>query len=413
MHILTRNNSKSIAVSERAIFGNYLTLLKQSDMDRLRASAATSTREDPNFFGQSKTLGTRLPPAVDALTQQIAGVESYLEGLSNGTITKMETDHAYLLLSAAIQGTGVFWDIAAAELRMLMENRIEQQTQDRTKALYFTTIAWLMSLITVLFVGRAILSKQKKLAEKINEQGATIASTAKFSALGEMAGGIAHEINNPLAAIKSLSDQLQEVVDDDPLDKALIKKMAANIEKTADRITKIILGLRSFSRDGSKDPFNSVNVHQLIEETLSFCNQRFKNCGTNLIIEEFKTDLSFEGRATEISQVLLNLLINANDAIIDRQQKWIKISVYEQPEWVQIRVTDCGEGISPEIHNKIFQPFFTTKEIGKGTGLGLSISVGIVQSHQGELKIDQQCPNTCFVIQLPKRQIKTSFVSAA
>jgi signal transduction histidine kinase len=107
------------------------------------------------------------------------------------------------------------------------------------------------------------------------------------------------------------------------------------------------------------------------------------------------------GNSIQISQVILNLLNNAFDAIQDATDKWIKIQTYIEHGQVQIRVTDCGHGISNEVAKKIMQPFFTTKPIGKGTGLGLSISKGIVEAHQGKLTIDTESKNTCFVITLP------------
>lgn len=242
-------------------------------------------------------------------------------------------------------------------------------------------------------------------SRKLTEAQAGLLNSAKLSSLGEMAGGIAHEINSPLACVKSISNQLQEVIEDTPIDKDLIKNMATQIEATTDRIAKIVQGLRTFSRDGSKDPSRSINVQKLIEETLSFCNERFKHLGTDVTIESFRQDLTFEGRATEISQVLLNLLNNAHDAILNNTEKWVKVSVIEKQKWIEIQVTDSGRGIPQEIQKKLFQPFFTTKEIGKGTGIGLSISAGIIQNHQGELKLDMRCANTRFVICLPKVQI--------
>lgn len=238
----------------------------------------------------------------------------------------------------------------------------------------------------------------------IREQQHVVVTSSKMSALGEMAGGVAHEINNPLATIKMIAGQLQEVLDDDPLDKPLVKSMASQIEETSNRIAKIVNGLRLFSRDGSKDRYQAVNVHQLIQETLSFCSERFKNNGITVTVDDFKEDVCFEGRSTEISQVLLNLLNNANDAIEGLGEKWIRISILEQTDELEIQVTDSGRGIPAEVREKIFQPFFTTKEIGKGTGMGLSISSGIVQNHHGKLKVDLNYPNTRFLITLPKRQ---------
>ncbi len=240
--------------------------------------------------------------------------------------------------------------------------------------------------------------------QTIVDQQQTIVSTSKMSALGEMAGGVAHEINNPLAIIKSISGQLQEVVGDDRTDKSLIREMAQQIEATTDRIAKIVQGLRSFSRDGSKDPFRKVDVTTLFEETLSFCNERFKSHGILIRIDPFDETLSFDGRATEISQVLLNLLNNAHDAISSLKERWVRISAVDKSDWLEIQVTDSGQGVPSDFQTKIFQPFFTTKEIGKGTGMGLSISRGIVQGHGGELRLDSTCSNTRFVIHLPKRQ---------
>jgi C4-dicarboxylate-specific signal transduction histidine kinase len=256
--------------------------------------------------------------------------------------------------------------------------------------------------------NRELETKVRENTEIVLNQRKSLEHSQKMSALGQMAGGVAHEINNPLAIIKTCSEQLVDVAQDDPVDKPLLINMAQKIEKTTSRIAKIVQGLRSFSRDGSSDPFRSVQVRPLIEETLSFCAERMKNHGVRISVDCPQTDLSFEGRATEISQVLLNLLHNADDAIAPLPDRWIQVSASDAGGNVEIRVTDSGGGISQEVQEKLFQPFFTTKEIGKGTGLGLSISLGIMQGHKGYLKIDRECPNTCFVLQLPKRQAVTA-----
>ena len=247
--------------------------------------------------------------------------------------------------------------------------------------------------------------------KKLSASQEALLVVSRMSALSEMAGGVAHEINSPLAAIKIITSLTQEMLNAETLDKPQLKKMASNIDGSANRIAKIVQGLRSFSRDGRKDPFQNVNVRELIDETLSFCEERFKDSGITLSVEEFRKDLCVEGRATQLSQVILNLLGNAYDAIVDTQDKWIKISVLETANDVEIRITDCCKGIPEDIQKKIFQPFFTTKEIGKGTGMGLSISIGIVQIHRGELMLDTKSPNTCFVIRLPKIQ-GTSLVTS-
>lgn len=236
------------------------------------------------------------------------------------------------------------------------------------------------------------------------EQQQALIAASKLTALGEMAGGIAHEINSPLATIKNLCSQIQEVVYDDPVDRKLLSEMATKAELTTDRIAKIVLGLRSFSRDAGEDPYTQIQVDQLLEETLSFCRERFKNRGIEIVMESYDKSLTFQGRAVQISQVLLNVLNNAFDAIQNQSEKWVRISVEDLGSSFVFKITDSGPGIPKELRNKIFQPFFTTKQIGQGTGMGLSISVGIIRNHSGEFILDSQSKNTCFIIKLPKKQ---------
>jgi signal transduction histidine kinase len=227
---------------------------------------------------------------------------------------------------------------------------------------------------------------------------------SKMSALGEMAGGIAHEINNPLAVIGSKADELLELLEDNALDPAHLQESLEVILKTTTRIANIIKGLRSFSRDGSRDDVQSVDVQCLVEETASLCRERLQTHGVELVIEEVPEGLRFEGRSVEISQVLLNLISNSFDAVkdISAPSKWVKVSALDRVNQVEFRVMDCGPGIPREVRDKIFQPFFTTKAINQGTGLGLSISLGIAKNHGGSLAVDLECKNTCFVLCLPK-----------
>ncbi|HEX4924120.1 MAG TPA: ATP-binding protein, partial [Bdellovibrionales bacterium] len=118
-------------------------------------------------------------------------------------------------------------------------------------------------------------------------------------------------------------------------------------------------------------------------------------------------------RPTQISQVLLNLLNNAHDAVAEQTEKWVKLDVRDLGDSVELSVTDSGAGIPPEIQEKIMQPFFTTKQIGEGTGLGLSISKGLVDSHHGQLRLDAKSKNTRFVVLLPKTQQPADMKGAA
>ncbi len=229
-----------------------------------------------------------------------------------------------------------------------------------------------------------------------------ISQSSKLSALGEMAGGIAHEINNPLSIIKGYIDLLkrQHSRKSLTLDGAIqyIEKM----DKMVGRISRIVNGMRRFSRESSMDHKISYSLNKIIDETLDICLERITNNGTALKVTYFTDDVLIECRAVEISQVLLNLINNSFQAIAVFSHPWIEIICKETNEYYQLFISDCGPGIPNNIQHKLFQPFFTTKEIGAGTGLGLSISKGIIEEHQGKLIYQVDAPNTTFLIQFPK-----------
>lgn len=252
------------------------------------------------------------------------------------------------------------------------------------------------------------ITEKRRTLNLIEEQRARAISTARLAALGEMSAGIAHEINNPLAIINGLASITKDRVLSGPLDSLVIVKAMDKIEATVMRITKIIKALKSFAREGEGDPSKITLIQEILEDSLEFCKTRFKNNGIELEIVPFPESMSIECRAVQISQVLLNLLNNAFDAVQEYEQKWVRIEVKEEKDWIEISIVDSGTGIPESMRDKILQPFFTTKEPGKGTGLGLSISKGIVESHRGTLTIDAQSPNTSFVIRLPKVQTLAS-----
>ncbi len=262
------------------------------------------------------------------------------------------------------------------------------------------------------FTGTAQdFTEQIKLNSMVLDQQMKMAQSSRLATIGEMAAGVAHEINNPLAIIHGKISQSLQIINRGSFD---VNKVKLNLEKaisTIDRISKIIKGLRSIGRVSDNDPMLIVSLKQIIEETLDLCGERLKNGGVTLKFELLK-DFDVECRSTEISQVLLNLLNNSFDAIQDNKDKWIEIKVKDLNSKVNIFVIDCGDGIPSAIIDKMMNPFFTTKEIGKGTGLGLSISMGIMKNHQGQLRYQEEQKHTCFVIDLPKRQ-KTRAPSAA
>ena len=246
------------------------------------------------------------------------------------------------------------------------------------------------------------ITEKRKAAATIEAQRASMINSSKLSALGDMAGGVAHEINNPVAGIQGKAYQLMRMLDSNKFDPEKFKNDLKKIYDTADRIAKIVKGLKAFSRNADKDPLEMTTAKKLVSDTLDFTRERLINLGIKIEIIESNENVSLFCRATQLIQVLIALVNNSYDAINSLNEKWIKIEISTRNEsFVCISITDSGLGIKPEVAEKIMQPFFTTKGVGKGVGLGLSVASGIITEHGGKFYLDDKCPNTRFIIELP------------
>ncbi len=250
------------------------------------------------------------------------------------------------------------------------------------------------------------ISEKVAASDALDIERGKLLAASKMATLGEMAAGIAHEINNPLAIIQGKAWLLKKQVDENQIDPITFSAGLHAIHETTARISKIIHGLKTFARHADKDLFLETTISSIIDDSLELCREKFKNHKIPIRLSG-KRPYVLQCRGVQISQVFLNILSNAFDAIQGTIDPWVEIQITELESGIEVSFTDSGKGIPQALQEKIFQPFFTTKEIGKGTGLGLSITKGIVESHGGEFFYDKSCINTKFVMRLPKKIVSS------
>jgi two-component system, LuxR family, sensor histidine kinase DctS len=246
--------------------------------------------------------------------------------------------------------------------------------------------------------------KRKMAEKKLLEQEMILVKASKMASLGEMAGGIAHEINTPLGIIILNAGRIKDCLTTKEVDRNALTASLEIIESTTFRIAKVLKDLRFFAQEGTNSDFKRASLKSIIEDTLSFCSERFKSHGVDFTWVITPEDLMIDCYTVQISHLLLNLLNNAHDAVQLYKTKWIRLEAAVHDDVVEIAIIDSGNGIDPSLQEKIMQPFFTTKELGKGVGLGLSIAKRIAESHNGLLSLDTKSQRTRFVTRLPKFQ---------
>jgi two-component system, NtrC family, sensor kinase len=218
-----------------------------------------------------------------------------------------------------------------------------------------------------------------------------IMQSEKLAAIGQLAAGVMHEINNPLATISACVAAITGRLDTlNKREKAAVEEYLEIIDKEVDRCTRIVDGLLDFSRPKTKTKAKVV-LNALVEETLFLLkhHQRFKRLTVNRELDPALPTTT--GNSEQLTQVLMALMLNAVDAMDDRGRLTVRTgrSMHHSDE-VVLEIEDNGIGIPRADQSKIFEPFYTTKPPGRGTGLGLSICYGIVEQHRGRIEVDSQ-----------------------
>lgn len=235
------------------------------------------------------------------------------------------------------------------------------------------------------------ISESERLQEELVQQ-------EKMAAIGMLAGGIAHEINNPLGGILAFTQLMIR----DCKDGNSMKGDLEEIERAAVRCKKIVSDLLDFSRLSKPKDRHHLDVNPLLEKLFPFLKMEFKSWNIDLATELDPAIPKVVGSANQLQQVFLNLITNACHAMPKGGKLIVRTGTKPDRSAVVVHVTDTGVGIPKSNLNKIFDPFFTTKEPGKGTGLGLSVSYRIVKEHKGTIGVDSiEGKGTTFTVSLP------------
>jgi len=220
----------------------------------------------------------------------------------------------------------------------------------------------------------------------------------KMLSLGQMANGVAHEVNSPLMVISGNIELLRR--NQENIITIQDKKNLEIIEKMVTRISTVVKALLNFSKSRDSQDIQNTSLTRIIESTVLLSETKFQLSGVTLNISCVE-DIIIPCRPTEISQVIFNLLNNALESVQSVQTPVVTISVKRSSNYAAISIEDNGRGIPSAIMDRIWDPFFSTKDVGSGLGMGLSISKGLIESHQGQLNYFSQNGKTVFEVKLP------------
>lgn len=259
--------------------------------------------------------------------------------------------------------------------------------------------------------NRCLEERVREELEKRRKQERVIIQKSKIESMGRLAGGIAHEINQPLASLTMGIENILLKMRNRRIDDAYLEKGCGLLLGDTDRIRQIVDHIRIFSREQESAFFENVNVNEVVGNALRIIGAQYENHRVGITLE-LTDDIGLTlGNPYRLEQVLLNLLSNAKDALEENtdilggspEQRRIIIRTCETGENVSVSVEDNGKGIPEQDMEKIFEPFFTTKPPGKGTGLGLSIGHGIVREMNGDISVETEVGEyTKITISLPK-----------
>ena len=288
--------------------------------------------------------------------------------------------------------------------------KLQNQKKDRHLRISYRTESANRKVVRIYGILQDIsneVANQQLIADQENQ----IISRSRLAAVGELAAGVAHEVNNPLAIISGFLEVMTAKADGPGLTSKDIEKIMPKIKNGLTRISTIVAGLLKFSRSGDTGEYNRINIHDVIEETIKFIELDFNHSNIKIERKLEAEDPYIVGSTVEVGQVVLNIVKNARDFFLENQvlEREIVVETKRQSDgWLNICIENSGPKIAEDVADKIFEPFYTTKEVGKGTGLGMSVSHNIIKQHSGNIYIDMNRRRTSIIIDFPPPETKSN-----
>lgn len=255
----------------------------------------------------------------------------------------------------------------------------------------------IIALCLIAFLISIYEKERLKSVEKISQFEKDLAHSRKLASIGSISSGLAHEINNPMTVVSGNFEIMQMLLERDPIDLEKLKKHENLITKNLKRINSVVEAFRTYSRSDYKESFQILDPMDVVQSSLDLVEK-----SSIPIVVEGSCEGKFSGNKGLIERVFHNLLINAIYEVSKHDSPWIKINIKEDSSYVYISFTDSGKGIPEEVREKVFDPFYTTKDIGEGSGMGLSLSQNIVAIHEAKLSINPKSKNTQFILRFNK-----------
>ncbi|MEE4244738.1 MAG: ATP-binding protein [Kangiellaceae bacterium] len=248
--------------------------------------------------------------------------------------------------------------------------------------------------------------EQKALLDVI-DQKKIVAQQSKLASLGQLAAGIGHEINNPLSIINVATDFIELKSNNGTITDDFLADSTDKIKDASTRISKIVDGLRSIHKvDHSEENLHTIDLVTEVENTIVLLSDIYHEDDVELTFTPREHNALVLAEHSAIQQVIVNLISNAKDAVKKTDDKTISVDIQSANDCWLLKISDSGQGISPKDLEKIFDPFYTTKEVGEGTGLGLSITKSIIESFRGEIDIISSVNHgTQVTVRLPKTNV--------